>query len=229
MQAAPAMMLYRSTIGRKVIMAVTGLIGIGFVFFHMYGNLKVFSGPVYFNEYAEGLREIGAPVFGHLHLLMVGRIVLVAAVILHVWSAISLTRQAQKARPVNYAHHDKQRTNYAALTIRWGGTVIFLFLIYHLMHFTWGTPGVHNDFIPGDAYHNLVSGFQFFPNVIVYLLAVSALGLHLYHGTWSMCQTLGITTRETEKPIRMLGLGLAIVIVVGFAVVPISVVAGIVQ
>lgn len=229
MQATQPMTAAWSSIGKKAIMAVTGLAGLGFVFFHMYGNLKIFLGAEYFNEYAEGLRELGAPVFGHTHLLWILRFVLIAAVILHVWAAVSLYRQASKARSTNYAVKRTVAANYASRTIRWGGLVIFLFIIFHLMHFTLGTPGIHPDFVHGDPYHNVISGFQFWPATLFYLLAVSALGFHLYHGTWSMIQTLGFLSARFDRPVRAFSLVFALVVAIGFATVPIAVMTGFVQ
>lgn len=228
MQAAYSSPLIRSSIGKKAIMALTGLIGIGFVFFHMYGNLKIFLGAAYFNEYAEGLRELGAPIFGHTHILWVLRIVLLASVVLHVWAAVSLYRQAKKARSTNYAVKRTVAANYASKTIRWGGLVIFLFVIFHLMHFTWGTPGIHPDFVYGDPYHNVIVGFQFWPATLFYLLAVVALGFHLYHGTWSMIQTLGFLSSRYDTAVRFFALALAIIIAGGFSLVPLAVMFGIV-
>jgi len=223
------MTLYRSSIGKKVIMAFTGLILIGFVILHMYGNLKAFEGPEYFNAYAEGLRAFGAPIIGHEHFLWVIRLVLLASVGLHIWSAWELTRQRQAGRPVGYVKYTKLEANYANLTIRWGGVVIFLFIIYHLMHFTLGTPGIHPDFRPGDVYHNLIIGFRSIPVAIFYILAVLALGFHLYHGTWSMFQTLGFNNQVYDRPLRVLGLALALIITIGFISVPIAVMTGMVQ
>ncbi|MEM7034032.1 MAG: succinate dehydrogenase cytochrome b subunit [Chloroflexota bacterium] len=220
------MTLYQSTIGKKVIMAVTGLMLIGFVFFHMYGNLKVFSGPEVFNAYAEGLRTVGYPIFGKLHLLTIARIGLLGAFGLHIWSAIELSRQRQISRPIGYADRKNLKSNYAALTIRWGGTVIALFVIYHLLHLTFGV--VHPDFDGHNAYHNVVVGFQSWV-VIIYFIALIALGLHLYHATWSMFQTLGFNKQSYETPLRLLGLGLATVVTGGFSLVPLAVLTGIVQ
>ena len=157
--------LTQSSIGKKVIMAVTGLVWIGFVVFHMYGNLKVLGGPVYFNEYAEGLREVGHPIFGRLHLLTVARLGLLVAIVLHFWSFVMLTRQSREARPTAYAKTKRLTTTSASLYMRYGGIYILLFIIYHLAHFTWGIPGIHPEFIHGDAYHNLVTGFQ---NLVLY-------------------------------------------------------------
>ena len=202
--------------------------GIGFVAFHMYGNLKIFAGAAYFNAYSEGLREIGSPIFGHTHLLWVMRLVLVGSVLLHVWAAVSLVRKARAARSTRYEVTRTIQADYAAKTIRLGGIVLLLFVIYHLMHFTWGTPGIHNDFIHGDPYHNVVAGFQFLPATIFYLVAVTALGFHLYHGTWSMVQTLGFLNQQYDRPVRMLGLLLALVIAIGFAAVPVAILVGVI-
>lgn len=221
------MTLARSTIGKKVIMAVTGLIWVGFLAFHMYGNLKVYQGAVYFNHYAESLRELGAPLFSHLHLLTVLRIIVTVAVLAHIWAAVSLTVAARNARPQSYEMKRVVQANYASITMRYGGLVIGLFLLYHLAHFTWGLiPIPPSGFVPGDAYGNLVGGFQSVFNVILYLVAVAALGLHLFHGTWSMFQTLGFNNQKYDSTLRGVALALAILISVGFAIVPLSVLFG---
>lgn len=223
------MTLHRSSIGKKIIMAITGLIWVGFVLLHMYGNLKAFLGADYFNAYAEGLRTIGAPIFGHTHLLYIARLVLTAALLLHIWSAYSLTQQAHHARPTNYVVRQKVQANRASLTMRWGGVVILVFLVYHLMHLTWGLPVAPGVFVQADAYHNLVNGFHFIPATILYLLGVTALGFHLYHGFFSAFQTLGLNNQNTETPIKAGALAFSLVVTIGFAVVPLSVVAGIIR
>lgn len=223
MQAAA---LYRSSIGKKAVMAVTGLIWIGYLVMHMYGNLKAFQGAEYFNHYAEGLRDIGAPVFGHLHLLTIARIVLIPTLILHIWSAWSLYGVARAARPVNYGQWRAVKANYASLTMRWGGAVLAIFILFHLAQLTWGAPVINADFIRGDAYHNLIGAFQFWPITLLYLAGVVALGFHLFHGTWSMFQTLGLNNHEWDAVFRGLAWVLAIVIPVGFATVPLAVQLG---
>lgn len=224
--AVGAMTLYRSSIGKKIIMAVTGVIWIGYVFMHMYGNLKIFLGAAYFNEYAEGLRELGHPVFGHLHLLTIARVVLVVSIIAHVWAAVMLTRRAQAARPQKYAVKKSVQADSASLYIRWGGVMIFLFIIYHLAHLTWGTPGVHPDYVRGDPYANVIVGFQSVPTVFFYLLALVALAFHLYHGAWSMFQTLGLSNQGIRPALRGLAVVLAIAVPVGFALVPLAILFG---
>jgi succinate dehydrogenase / fumarate reductase cytochrome b subunit len=223
--------LYRTSIGKKVIMAITGLIGIGFVILHMYGNLKVFGGPEYFNAYSEGLRGIGAPIFGHTHLLWIGRVVLLAAVVLHVWAAWSLYQESQRARSVKYIKHNTVQATAAALYIRVGGVILLIFLIFHLMHFTWGVPGVHPDFSQTDVYHNLVVGFRSYGYLpaVFYLVAMAALGFHLYHGTFSLFQTLGASDQSHAKSLRALSLCLALVVAGGFAIVPLAVIFGLIS
>jgi succinate dehydrogenase / fumarate reductase, cytochrome b subunit len=223
--------LYQTSIGKKVIMAVTGLIGIGFVILHMYGNLKVFGGPEYFNVYSEGLRGIGAPIFGHTHLLWIGRIVLLGAVVLHVWAAWSLYQESRHARTVKYVKHTTIQASPAALYIRVGGVILLIFLIFHLMHFTWGVPGIHPDFSETDVYHNVVAGFRSYGYLpaVFYLVAMAALGFHLYHGTFSLFQTLGASNQSHAKSLRALSLCLAIIVSVGFAIVPLAVMFGLIS
>lgn len=220
---------YTSTIIKKVLMALTGLVWLGFVFFHMYGNLKIFGGPIYFAEYAEGLRHLGAPVFGHLHLLTVLRIVVFAALIVHVWAAISLTRQAQKARSTKYEKKRTVEASYASVTMRYGGTMIALFVLFHLADLTWGVEALSPGFDRHDPYANVISTFQSPIAVFFYLLALVALGFHLYHGNWSLLQTLGFLNRKYDRIVRIGGLLLALVITIGFAIVPLAVMFGVLQ
>ena len=218
-----AMALYRTSIGKKVIMALSGVIWIGYVVMHMYGNLKAFSGQLYFDAYAEGLRSLGAPVFGHLHLLTIARIVFVLSIVVHVWAALSLYRQAVRARPDSYAMARVVQANYASRTMRYGGIVIALFLLFHLAQLTWGVQSVHNEFVRGDAYHNLVAAFQSPLVVALYMVALIALGFHLFHGAWSMFQTLGLNSQRYDGIIKGLAWILAIGVPLGFAVVPIAI------
>jgi succinate dehydrogenase cytochrome b subunit len=222
--------LYRTSIGKKVIMAITGVIGIGFVILHMYGNLKVFGGAAYFNAYSEGLRGLGAPIFGHSHLLWILRLILLAAVVLHAWAAWSLYQESQRARAVKYIRHTKVQASPAALYVRVGGVIILIFLIFHLMQFTWGVPIIHPDFSQTDVYRNVVVGFQSYAYLpaIFYLVAMVALGLHLYHGTASLFQTLGCNEHD-NKSLRAFSLFLAVVVAVGFALVPLAVIFGLIS
>lgn len=218
--------LPRSTIGKKVIMAVTGLFWIGFVIGHLYGNTKIFVGGSYFNEYAEGLRVLGAPVFGHGHMLFIMRILMIGSILAHIWAAATLTIRAREARPQRYTLRDTVQATLASRTMRWGGIMILFFILYHLAHFTWGVPGIHNEFERADPYANVILGFQSPAVVFFYLLGLTALGFHLYHGTWSMFQTLGLNNHNYSRFIRMGALALAIILPVGFATIPLGVLFG---
>lgn len=231
--------LYRTSVGKKVIMAVTGFVLVGFVVFHMYGNTKMYQGPEVFNAYAAGLREIGHPIFGHEHLLWVARLALLGAVVLHIWSATALTRQSQKTIAANAVGgmrrygEQKRQTGYAAYTMRYGGLVIFLFILYHLAHLTFGAfygPGQYQHPENGEyfVYNNVVIGFQ---NPIVsgiYLVTMVFLGLHLFHGVWSMFQTLGLNNAKYTGLLRGLAVLIALLVTIGNLSFPIAVMAGIV-
>lgn len=216
--------LATSTVGQKVAMAVTGYLFVGFVLAHMLGNLKVFEGPEKFNAYAEFLREVGAPLFGHGQLLWALRILLVVALVVHVAAALSLTRRSRAARPVRYRHAPHLEFSAASRTMRWGGVALFLFVIYHLMHMTWGS--AHTHFVPGDAYHNFVAGFRAWPVTGAYAAAMAALGLHVYHGVWSGFQTMGANHPRYSRARRPLAAVLAVVLVAGFMTGPVAVLAG---
>jgi succinate dehydrogenase / fumarate reductase cytochrome b subunit len=230
--------LYRTSVGKKVIMALSGFVLVGFLIFHMYGNLKMYQGPVVFNEYAAGLREIGHPIFGHEHLLWVARIVLIVAAVSHIWSATSLTLQSRKSTVANAVsgarrYGEKRRqTGYAAYTMRFGGVLILLFIIYHLLHLTFGAvgygPGQYQHPENGEfqVYNNVVYGFQNPLIVGFYSLTMVFLGLHLYHGVWSMFQTLGANNSKYDKLLRGLAILIALVVVAGNLSFPIAVYAG---
>ncbi|HNP71143.1 MAG TPA: succinate dehydrogenase cytochrome b subunit [Kouleothrix sp.] len=234
---AAALTLYRSSIGKKAIMAVSGLIGVGFLVVHMYGNLKIFLGPEYFNEYAAGLRTLGGPIFGHTHLLWIARVVLLAAVAAHIWSAYELTRQDLGGRPRanRYGQKKSIAATYAARTMRWGGVILFLFIVFHLMHFTLGLVGYSAGQFQAEsngqfhAYENVIAGFSFWPATLFYIVAMLCLGMHLYHGFWSAFQTLGLNSYKTNFALRGLALLVALALTVGFVAVPIAVLFGIVR
>lgn len=220
--------MWRSSIGKKIIMAGSGLVWIGYLLLHMYGNLKVFAGPEAFNHYAESLRTLGEPFVGHGHALMLVRIVLTLSILVHVWAALALTRIARKARPVGYAKFQQASGNHATVTMRWGGLVLALFILYHLAHLTWNVPALTGEFETGNTFDKLVVGFHNPVTVGLYLLALVAVGLHLWHGGASFFQTMGWRTAANRTGIRILTGILAIAIPAGFAVVPLAVVAGLV-
>ncbi|MEP6993268.1 MAG: succinate dehydrogenase cytochrome b subunit [Acidobacteriota bacterium] len=211
-----------SSIGRKVVMAVTGLILFGFVLGHMVGNLQVYLGPEAMNGYAVFLRHMlhGAG-------LWIARAVLLIAVILHIWAATSLTLSSRAARPVGYRERQWKESTYASRTMRWSGVLIFFFVIYHLMHFTFGN--AHPSFIEGDVYHNFVEGFRSVPVSIVYIAAMILLGLHLRHGVWSMFQTLGVSHPRYIRMAHAAAWIFAAIVVLGNISFPLAVLAGIVK
>ncbi len=177
---------FRSSIGKKVVMAVTGLLLFGFVVAHMAGNLQVYMGREAMNAYAVFLREIlhGAG-------LWIARGALLVAVALHIWSATSLTLQNRAARPIGYREREDLASTYASRTMRWSGVILALFVVYHLMHFTFGN--AHPSFQEHDVYHNFIAGFRVVPASAFYVVAMLCLGLHMWHGVWSMLQTVGLS------------------------------------
>lgn len=228
-KAAPnrLLALWGSVIGKKVVMAVTGAVLILFVIAHMLGNLKIFSGPVEINAYSRFLRTVGWPELGYGQLLWIVRIVLLVCAVLHITAATQLTRMNWKARPVGYDSKKDVETTWSALSMRWGGVLLAVFIVFHLLHFTAGVVG----FQPGQFHHlmvyqNVVAGFSVWPISLFYILAMCALCLHLDHGIWSMLQTLGWVNVDNTKSLRAFSRIVAIVIFVGFVSVPISVLAG---
>ncbi len=218
--------LYRSAVGKKVLMALTGLMLFGFVLGHMVGNLKIYQGPEKLNAYAEWLREVGSPAVPHGGVLWIARIGLLAAVGIHILSAWQLTRMSRKARPHDYAKLESVQLTYASRTMRWGGVIVALFVVYHLMHLTWGS--LHSDFIPGDAYHNVVAGFQVLPISLFYIVAQVALALHLNHGLWSLFQSLGWNHPSINPWRRRLAGAFAAIVFIGNVSFPIAVLTGLV-
>jgi len=227
MTAAVAVPVYRTSIGKKAVMAVTGVILYGFVVVHIIGNLKVFLGPTHFNDYADFLRRIGAPALGNSWFLWIMRTVLFTSVILHIWAAYATARQSQTARPVDYVKTRRVQANPAALTMRWGGLVILFFVIYHILHFTTGT--VHPDYIRGNVYHNVVAGFRVWPVSIFYIVAMFCLAMHLYHGIWSIFQTAGRNSQRTDRAIRSFATVSAVAIFLGASAVPVGVLTHVVK
>lgn len=223
-------LLWDSTIGKKLVMAASGLVLVGFVIAHMVGNLKIFSGEDKFNGYAAGLRSFGAPFFGHEQALWIARLVLLAAVLLHMLAAWQLTRRSWAARPSRYAEKVPLKTTYAARTMRWGGVIIVLFVVYHLLHFTFGTVGyAPGQFKPLSVYRNVVLGFSVWYVSAFYIVAQLALGLHLYHGVWSMFQTLGVTSAAADSGWRRVAVVIALAVTLGNISMPIAVLTGVLR
>ncbi len=216
----------RSALGKKFMMAVSGIALFGFVLTHMLGNLKLYQGAEKINAYAEFLREMGTPLLPHEGALWILRAGLLAAVLIHIVSAYQLTRMNQKARPIGYGQRSTIDATYASRTMRWGGVILLFFILYHLAHLTFGT--VHGDFVHGDVYSNIVSGFSVWWVSAIYLVAQLALGLHLYHGLWSLFQTLGLPANRANDWRRKVSAVFAWVITLGNLSFPIAVLSGLV-
>jgi len=201
-------------------MAVTGVVLVGFVVVHMLGNLLLYQGPAAINAYAEKLREMPAVLWGV-------RLALLVSVLLHIWAAASLTRTNMAARGVGYRERRSRESTYASRTMRWSGVILLLFIVYHLLHFTVGN--VHPSFIPGDVYHNMISGFQIGIVPFFYILSMLALGLHLYHGVWSLMQTVGLSHAKYDRLRYAFAALVTAVVVLGNLSFPVAVMTGLVK
>lgn len=205
---------WQSSVGKKAVMAVTGLILVAYLITHVLANLLVFSGPERINRYAQLLHSSGAALWG-------ARLILLAALILHIIAATQLAIRSRAARPEPYAGgRDPQVSTFAARTIRWGGALILLFLIYHVLHFTTGT--AHPDFVELNPHHNVSTGFRNPLVAAVYLLAMLAVGLHLYHGVWSSGRSLGLSQPSPRPLHRRVALVLAVFVWLGFTAIVIA-------
>jgi succinate dehydrogenase / fumarate reductase cytochrome b subunit len=223
----PTLTLWQSTIGKKAVMAVTGLIMVLFLLLHMLGNLKIFFGPHDFDSYAAWLRTIGEPVLHDAWFLWIQRAVLLVVLVLHIVCAVQLSKRDLAARPTRYAHGQRARASFATRTMRWGGIILALFIIWHLLDLTVGV--TNPDFAAGRPYHNVVADFQIWWINIIYIVAMLMVGLHINHGFWSASQTLGLNRPARDRAIRTVGTTLAVTITVGFLAVPIGVMTGLVS
>jgi succinate dehydrogenase / fumarate reductase cytochrome b subunit len=215
--------LYATEVGKKYVMAVTGIILMLFVLGHMLGNLKLYLGADSLNAYSHWLRDVGEPAVPREVLLWIVRIVLLVSVVLHIDSAARLTRANRRARPVAYeAPRRYAAADFASRTMRWTGVIVALFVIFHLLDLTWGT--ANPDFHSGDPYANVVASFQRVPVAIVYVVANLALALHLYHGAWSLFQSMG-WTRPWRRQFATV---FAAIIVAGNVSFPLAVMFGVV-
>jgi succinate dehydrogenase / fumarate reductase cytochrome b subunit len=215
-----------SSVFKKVVMAVSGIILVLYLIAHMIGNLKVFAGRESFNSYSHWIRTIGEPAVPAQTTLTIIRIVLLAAVIAHIWAAISLWRQAKRARPNGYVTKKAVAQSYASRTMRWGGVIVGLFVVYHILDLTMG---VANPEGPGTTpYDRLVAGFSNPLITAVYVIALILLGMHLRHGIWSATQTLGQSNKRREKTVNLFALAFSVVLIGGFLLVPFSVLFGLV-
>ncbi|GAB2871406.1 succinate dehydrogenase cytochrome b subunit [Streptomyces mayteni] len=207
-------------------MAVSGAIMLLYLVFHMAGNLKVFFGPDEMNGYAHWLRTVGEPVLHHEWFLWIARVALLAAVVAHATAAYQLSRRDVAARPVGYQHR-RARTSYATRTMRWGGVIIALFLVWHILDLTTGTVNPNGE--AGRPYENIVAAFNTWYGNTIYIVAMLAVGLHIRHGFYGAAQTLGAGGRTRDRLLRTTANGLALLLTVGFLSVPVGVMTGIVE
>lgn len=228
--------LYSTAVGKKYVMAITGIIGLGFVVVHMIGNLKVYIGTVDeggtevydIDVYGEFLRELLVPIFPRTVVLWLLRLVLIGAVLLHIHAAYSLTVLNRKARPVKYqSARDYQVASFASRTMRWTGILVVLFIAWHLADLTAGW--VNPDFSRGDVYRNLDASLSRVPVALLYVVANIALGIHLFHGTWSLFQSMGWNNPRFNQWRRLAATGLASVVVVGNVSFPVMTLAGVIE
>ena len=223
--------LYRSTIGKKFVVALTGSVLFGFVLGHMTGNLKAFAGVGVdgvhkLDVYAHFLREVGTEMFGHGGLLWIARGVLLLALLLHVATIVQLQARNSASRPVGYKVSKLGAATPASRSMLYGGFAILAFVIYHILHMTTGN--LHfAGFEEGKVYQNVVNAFGQWHVTLIYAVAMFALGMHLYHGVWSFCQTVGIDNPERNAGLRILSKLAAFVIAVGFISVPVAVFLGV--
>lgn len=208
---------WNATNGKKAVMAVTGVVLVGFVLGHMAGNLQIFLGPEKFNAYAAALKALPALLWG-------ARAVLLLSVMLHIWAAIALWQLKNDARPQNYVKRKPIASSYASRTMYWSGPIVGAFIFYHLLHFTIGAGGTAFD--PVDVYSNVIAGFRVWFLSLFYIFAMGLLCLHLYHGVWSMFQSLGFQHPRYTPVLQNAAKAIAIVVFLGFVSVPVAVLAG---
>jgi succinate dehydrogenase / fumarate reductase cytochrome b subunit len=213
---------WASTVGKKIVMAVTGAILFLFVIGHLLGNLQVFEGPAKLNAYGAFLHSIG-------EVLWPVRIVLLIAVALHIIATVQLALRKKRARPIGYSRKEAIASSYASRTMYWSGPIVLAFIIFHLLHLTAGYVHPGAAYIEGDVYHNVVSGFQVWWVSLSYVVAICLLGLHLRHGLWSMFQTVGIHQPQHTARLKTAAMVIAVLIVLGYVSIPISVLLGLVK
>jgi succinate dehydrogenase / fumarate reductase cytochrome b subunit len=211
---------YQSVVGKKVVMAATGFVLCGFVLGHMIGNLQVYQGPEKLNQYAHMLQSLG----GALWLV---RLVMLTCAALHIISAYQLWRLKNEARPQAYVKKATIATSYAARTMIWSGPIIGAFIVYHVLHFTTGQ-ALGDDFIKGDAYHNVITGFRNPASAVFYIIANILLAIHLYHGVWSMFQSLGVNHPKYTPKLKTLAKIYGWVVGIGNVSMPLAVLTGLI-
>jgi succinate dehydrogenase / fumarate reductase cytochrome b subunit len=224
----------RTTVAMKLLMAVTGALFVFYVLAHMYGNLKVFGGQSAFDEYAHHLRTIGEPILPYEGFLWVFRVTLILSLVVHAYAAFWLWSKANGARSKRYAVRLAGAAAWRSSVMRWGGVALLAFLVFHLVQFTTNkvnfNGSVSDSSIDGSPYRLVVASFQLWWVVLIYLVALAALGLHLHHGVWSASQTLGWTTSPAARArAKTVAVVIAAVVAAGFALPPLFILFGIVK
>jgi succinate dehydrogenase / fumarate reductase cytochrome b subunit len=215
--------LYSTHVGKKYVMAISGMVLMLFVVVHMIGNLKLYLGAGALDSYSAWLRDVGEPALPRQTLLWTTRVVLIAAVAVHIHAAYALTLVNRRARPEAYrSPRDYVAASFASRTMRWTGIIVALFVVFHLLDLTWGA--ANPDFRAGDPYHNVVESLRRWPVAIAYVVANLALATHLYHGAWSMFQTMGWVALRR----RTLAAGFAALVAAGNVSFPLAVLTGVV-
>ncbi len=216
---AGSLHFWQTTVGKKAIMAVTGFMLFGFICGHLLGNLQIYLPPEHINHYATTLKSLPALLWG-------ARITLLIAVGLHIWSSFQLWLLQRDARPISYVKKANLNSTYASRTMLWSGPIILAFLIFHLLHFTFGTVHPGGPFDEHNVYNNVVTGFQVWPVSIFYIIAMIMLCYHLYHGLWSMFQSLGFSHPVYTPWLQRFAKLFAILIAAGNISIPVAVLAG---
>lgn len=219
---AGSLRFWQTTVGKKAIMAVTGLLLFLFLVGHLLGNLQIFEGPEKINKYAVFLRSVPA-------LLWTTRIVLLVSVILHIWSSFQLWLLQREARPIGYVKKVNLSSTYASRTMQWSGPILLAFIIWHLLQFTFGAVHPGAPFDEHNVYNNVVLGFQVWPVSLFYIIAMSMLCYHLYHGLWSMFQSLGFSHPVYTPVLKALAKVFGIVLAIGYISIPVAVLTGFIK
>jgi succinate dehydrogenase / fumarate reductase cytochrome b subunit len=220
--SAGSLRFWQTTVGKKAIMAVTGFILFGFVVGHLLGNLQIFLPPEKINHYSAALKALPALLWG-------ARITLLVSVGLHIWSSFQLWLLQREARPVNYVKKANLNSTYASRTMLWSGPIILAFVIYHLLHFTFGVVHPGGPFDSHNVYNNVVFGFRVWPVSLFYIIAMIMLCYHLYHGLWSMFQSLGFSHPVYTPWLQRLAKAVAILIAAGNISIPVAILAGFIK
>lgn len=225
--------LWHSTVGKKYVMAITGLIWFGYLVLHLWGNLKIYAGPAptpdqtLINQYGVFLRDVGAPFFQWSELLWLVRVILIPAFIIHIIAAMQLSARDRASRPQRYLAKKNLESTAASRTMIWGGILILAFVIFHILDFTTGT--LNPSYQEGNIYHNVVASFSRWYVSLFYVIAMIAVGFHLFHGIWSTFQTMGWNTTRTNRLVRNVSTFCAVLLTLGNISIPVAVLTGFIK